>query len=875
MLWLQRFRLWLQTLFSRRRVVKELDDELAFHLDQQTAENIAAGMKPEEARRAALHSFGNPTLLKEQTMDAWGWLRLGEIGQDLRYVFRGMRRDVGSTLFVILIAGLGIGCASTVFSVVSALLLRPLPFREPGRLLWISNGENYSTQVENYSDLREQNQSLIDLAGWFGYYGKGDKELTGTGEPERLTSVPVTENFFALLGVEPAIGRLFTHEECQGRYSAPPAVLLSQSFWRRRFASDPNVVGSKLTLNNETATIVGVLPVSFDFASVFLPGTPIDLFIPWPLTDKTKPGGNTMALVGRLKPGVTLPSAQAELTALAKRIERQHPERNSISPRLVPLERHVSGQVRPALVVLMCAVGVMMLIVCANLSHLQMARMGTRHKEMAIRAALGAGRARLLKQLLTESIALSCCGAVLGLLLAWAGTRALARLHTFSLPLLERVRIDESTLVFTLLAAVASGVLFGLAPALLVPARNLRESLQDAGRESRGNTRHGWFRDGLVVSEFALACILLVGAGLLIQSFLRVLDVNLGFQPEHTAALRIDPSFPISNLAQQNPFIDDVLHRVRSVPGITAAGVADVLPLGGDRSWGVSGKGQVREKGTYPEAFIRVVSDGYFAALGIPLKSGRPFSESDRASGEPVAVINETLARTLWPGQDPLGQLLTTDGGRRVIGVVGDVHHGGPERLGGAELYLPMRQTQDYSEMELVVRTALPPESLAAAIRAALRPIDPNLPVTEFQTLQALLDRAVSPRRFLLMLLAGFAGFALLLASLGIYALISYSVNRRTREIGICMALGASAGLVQREVLMKTLRLTAAGVALGTLASFALTTWLESLLYNTRPTDPAVLSGVILLLCAVALVAGFIPARRASRIDPMTALRAN
>jgi predicted permease len=317
------------------------------------------------------------------------------------------------------------------------------------------------------------------------------------------------------------------------------------------------------------------------------------------------------------------------------------------------------------------------------------------------------------------------------------------------------------------------------------------------------------------------------------------------------------------------------LHRVRSVPGITAAGVADVLPLGGDRSWGVSGKGQVREKGTYPEAFIRVVSDGYFAALGIPLKSGRPFSESDRASGEPVAVINETLARTLWPGQDPLGQLLTTDGGRRVIGVVGDVHHGGPERLGGAELYLPMRQTQDYSEMELVVRTALPPESLAAAIRAALRPIDPNLPVTEFQTLQALLDRAVSPRRFLLMLLAGFAGFALLLASLGIYALISYSVNRRTREIGICMALGASAGLVQREVLMKTLRLTAAGVALGTLASFALTTWLESLLYNTRPTDPAVLSGVILLLCAVALVAGFIPARRASRIDPMTALRAN
>ena len=540
---------------------------------------------------------------------------------------------------------------------------------------------------------------------------------------------------------------------------------------------------------------------------------------------------------------------------------------------MVPLEQHVSGQVRPALMVLMCAVGVVMLIVCANLSHLQMARMGTRQKEMAMRAALGAGRFRLLRQVLTESVILSCCGAALGLLLAVAGTRALAHLSAFNLPLLASVRVDGSTLAFTLLAALASGVLFGLAPALQVPTHKLRAGLQDAGRESSASRQHNWLRDGLVISEFALACVLLVGAALLIQSFLRVLDVNLGFQPERTAALRIDPSIRISDLAQQNAFIDDVLQRTRSIPGIAAAGITDVLPLDGDRGWQVGAKGQVYDKNNHPEAFIRVVSDGYFEALGIPLKAGREFTGSDRSSTEPVVVVNETLARTLWPGQNAVGQMMTTDGGRRVVGVVGDVHHGGPERLGGSEMYLPMRQTGDYAAMKLVVRTALPPASLAASIKTALRPIDPNLPVTEFQTLQGLVDKVVSPRRFLVVLLSGFAGFALLLASLGIYALISYSVNQRTKEIGIRMALGANSWLVRRGVLTKTLRLALAGVALGILGSFALNKWIESLLFGTTPTNPAVFSGVSLLLCAVALVAAYVPARRASRIDPLQALR--
>jgi predicted permease len=851
----------------------DLERELQSDLALEEEEQRERGLSSEEARYAALRAFGNPTLIREQTHATWSWNWLESLASDLKYGFRGMGRNAGSTLFAIFIVGLGIGGASTVFSVVNALLLRPLPFRDPGQLVWISNGENYSTQTEHYSDLRDQNQSFSDLAGWSGTYNSGDRELTGTGEPERLTSVPVTQNFFTLLGVEPLIGRSFTREESQGKYSAPPAMLLSYGFWRRRFRSDPNVVGEKLTLDSQPVMVIGVLPPSFDFASIFAPGIPIDIFVPWPLTDNTKPAGNTMKIVGRLKPGATVAGAQAELTVLAKQLVSQHQERNPIFPRLVPLEQQVSGQVRPALMVLMCAVGVVMLIVCANLAHLQMARMGTRQKEMAVRAALGAGRFRLLRQVLTESVILSCCGGALGLLLAMAGTRALAHLSAFNLPLLASVRVDGSTLAFTLLAAVASGVLFGLAPALQVPAYQLREGLQDAGRESTGSSRHGWFRDGLVVSQFALACVLLVGAALLMQSFLRVLDVNLGFRPEHAAALRIDPGFRIPNLAQQNSFVDDVLHRARSVPGITAAGISDVLPLDGDRGWQVGAKGQVYDKDHHPEAFIRVVSDGYFEALGIQLKSGREFTESDRAASEPVVMVNETLARTLWPGQDTVGKMMTQDGGRRVVGVVADVHHGGPERLGGSEMYLPMRQTGDFSAMRLVVRTALPPDSLAAGIRMALRPLDPNLPVTEFQTLQGLVDKVVSPRRFLVLLMSGFALFALLLASLGIYALISCSVNQRTKEIGIRMALGASSGLVRRGVLATTLRLALVGVALGTLGSFALSKWIESLLFGTTPANPAVFSSVGLLLCAVALIAAYVPARRASRIEPLRALR--
>jgi len=374
----RRLRYWLD--HSERQSL--LWEEMEFHIDSMLEELVAQGMSGQEARATAHRKFGNMTQKSEEARSIWIVRRMNDLAQDLRYSFRGMRRDAGFTTFAILIAALGIGASSTVFSMVNALLLRPLPFRDPGRLVWISNIDNWTaTQTEHYVDLREANQSFSDLAGWNAYYRPGDEELTGSGEPERLTSVAVTGNFFSLLGVQPAIGRLFITAECQGRYSAPPALLLSYGFWRRRFASDPSVVGRKLVLNNQPVTVVGVLPASFDFGSVFAPGTPIDIFTPWPLMDKTKPSGNTMKVVGRLKPGATLPGAQAEFSALGKQLEKQHPERNAIVPRLVPLEQHVSAPVRPALFVLACAVGVVTLIVCANLSNLQLARLGARQRK--------------------------------------------------------------------------------------------------------------------------------------------------------------------------------------------------------------------------------------------------------------------------------------------------------------------------------------------------------------------------------------------------------------------------------------------------------------------------------------------------------------
>ena len=798
--------------------------------------------------------------------------------QDLRYTFRTLRRDAGFTSFAILIVGFGIGASSTVFSVANAVLIRPLPFRDADRLAWIANHDTsglsgQTTQVGHFLDLREQNRSFSDIAAYFAFYGVGDNKLTGQGEPERLSGVPVSENFFPLLGVQPQLGRLFSPEEC--KWHGPKAVLLSHGLWERRFASDPGIVGKPLTLDDEPVTVVGVLPASFDFASVFAPGSHIDVYFPFPLTAETNRWGNTLAIIGRLKPGVALGSAQAEVRILAEQNTRAHPERNDFEGKLSLLREHVSGRIKPALVVLGCAVGVVMLIVCANLSNLLLARTATRQKEIAIRTALGAGRGRLVRQMLTESVTLSCCGAVLGLLLAVAGARSLAHLTAISIPLLQNVRTDPTALGFTLVLAVLTGLVFGLVPALQVPSTALHDALKDTSRGSTEGKRRSWIRSSLVVAEIAFACVLLVGAGLLIRSFFRVLDVNLGFRPERTAALRVDPDRKYSTQAQQNAYFDEVLHRVKAVPGIEAAGLTDALPLGRNRSWGAPAKGQVYARGKFPVAFVRVVSDGYVGAMGIPLRDGRDIAEWDTPTSEQVILINETMARTLFPGENAIGKIVRACGERRVAGVVGDVRHLALEQGSGLEIYLPMRQCRDISSVDLVIRTTLPPARLASAVRAALKPIEPNLPGNEFRTLDQLVDKAVSPRRFVVFLLGGFALFALVLASLGIYGLISYSVNQRTQEIGIRMALGASAGELQGRIIMQTLGLAAIGMLLGVGASWALGRALRGFLFEVTSNDPVTFLGMLIVITMVAAVAGYVPARRASRIDPAVALRAN
>ena len=798
--------------------------------------------------------------------------------RDLRYTARTLRRDAGFTSFAILIAGLGIGASATVFSVVNTLLLRPLPFANPHELVWIANRDvsglsGQTTQVGHMVDLRERTQSMSAIAGYFAFYGVGDNLLSGRGEPERLSGVPVSDNFFDVLGVRPHLGRVFSKEECV--WNASPVVMLGYGLWQRRFNSDPGIVGSALILNDRPHTVVGVLPASFDFASVFAPGSRFDLYFPFPLSPETNRWGNTMAMVGRLKPGVSVEQAGAEVRTLAGQITTEHPERNTFQGNVKSLAEQVSGRIRLAVWVLAGAVGMVMLIVCANLSNLLLARTAARQKEVAIRTALGAGRARLLGQLLTEGIVLSCGGAVLGLLLAFAGTRALARLDAVSIPLLQNVQTDWTALGFTLVVAVATGIVFGLAPALQLRAAALTSALNDAARGSTEGRQRAWIRNALVVSEVAFACVLVVGAGLLIRSLIHVLDVDMGFQPARAVTIRVDPDSRYSTTARRVTYFDEVLRKVKEIPGVEAAGITDALPLGRNRTWGARAKGVTYERGRGPMAFVRVVTDGYPAAMGIPLVAGRDILPGDTPTSEPVMLVNETMARTLWPGEDPLGKYVLNACAkeRRVVGVVGDVRHLALEQGAGNEMYLPLRQCGDQTSADLVVRSTQPPAQLAGAIRAKLQPLTANLPGNDFRTLQQLVDKSVSPRRFTVVLLGAFAAFALVLASLGIYALISYSVNQRRQEIGIRMALGASASDVQGGIIRQTLKLAAIGMALGTAASWAMAQSAAGLLFGVTARDPGTFLGMLAVLSIVALIAGYLPARRASQIDPMVALR--
>ncbi|HEX5086148.1 MAG TPA: ABC transporter permease [Blastocatellia bacterium] len=796
--------------------------------------------------------------------------------QDLRYGARALYKNPVFTLIAALTLALGIGANTAIFSVVNTLLFRPLPFHEPERLVWIANTgtagglSSVTTRVANFNDWRAQNKSFEDLAAYFAFFDYGSYNLVGVGEPERLVGVDVSQNFFALLGVRPLLGRGFNEEEC--RWNGSPAVILSHAYWTRRFAADPGVIGRSLTLNDKPTTVVGVMPPDFDFASVFSPGSKIDILTPFPLTQETDRWGNTLAVVGRLKPGATIAQAQAEFDLLNRQLKQAHPERWSWGAKMSGLQEQISGRFRRAFLALFGAVGCVLLIACANLSNLLLARASTRRKEMAVRLALGANRARLTRQMLTESLLLSCAGAMLGLPLAYGATRALATSKAFSIPLLQSVTIDWTTLSFTLIVAFAAGLLFGAAPALQMSGADMLEDLKDAGRGSSHGMR-AWTRQGLVVSEVALACVLLVGAGLLVRSFKRLLEVDLGFRPEQAAAWRIETGERFQNDAQRVAFFNELILSVMTVPGVESAGLTDTLPLGRNRSWGVGAKGQTYAEGQYPIAFPRIIDHGYLKTMRIPMRAGRDFNEHDTAESEKALIINETMARRLWPDRDAVGQIAMV-GGRewRIVGVAGNVRHSSLEQEAGLEMYLPITQSSS-SSVELVVRTKLAPEAMAPGVRAALSKVDPRLPTAEFQTLGQLVDQATSPKRLVTLLLGGFSLLALILAALGIYGVISYSVTQRTRELGIRVALGAQTAKVLMMVIRQGLAPVAIGLALGLAGAAALTRLMATLLFGISATDPATFAGIALLLVSVALLACYFPARRAAKVDPMIALR--
>jgi putative ABC transport system permease protein len=806
---------------------------------------------------------------------------MGKLFHDVRYGARLLLKRPAFTLLTIAALALGVGANTAIFSVVNAVVLRPLAFPKPESLVMIwgavkSDGDRQRdvVSVPNFEDLRAQTQSFEQVAA---FVPSGSTLLREGGEPEQLSGAIVSADLFPMLGAATERGRVFTREE--DKAGAPPVVVLSDGVWRSRFGADPNVVGRELKLNGRGVTVVGVMTPGFKFP-VDQPKT--DFWMPLAadptvMSRNERRGIQFLRVVARLKDGVTLGQAQSEISTVAARLEQQYKENNTgLGYRVAGLHEEVVGNIRASLLMLLGAVGFVLLIACANVANLLLARATARHREIAIRTALGASRWRIVRQLLTESLLLSVAGGLVGLLLASWGIALLLAAMPTDVPRAQEIGLDARVLCFTLGVSLLSGLFFGLAPALQASRGDMNESLKEGSRGSTGGSFRNRVRSLLVVTEITLSMVLLVGAGLLVKSFMRVTHVSPGFETGRVLTVPITvPRVRYGEPAQQKAFYRDVLERARAVPGVEAVGATNMLPLSGnDRTASFDIEGQPSTPDNQPDAGTRVVSPDYFRALGVPTLRGRVFTDRD-ADGQPlVLVVNDAFARRFMPGQDPTGRgIIIGDDTWRIVGVVGDVRHEGVDVPAEPEFYAPYLQSPERG-MTLVLRTnASNPAAVTTGLREVVRSVDKDLYLPEARTMNQLLSDSLARRRFNTVLVGVFASVALLLAAIGIYGVISYTVTQRTHEIGIRVALGAQPRDVFRLIVGHGMILAAAGLALGFVGAVAVGRVMSGLLFEVGSHDPEVLGGITLLLAAVAFLACYIPARRATKVDPMIALR--
>ena len=802
--------------------------------------------------------------------------------QDIRYAFRQTVKSPAFTLVVVLTIALGIGANTTIFSVVDAVLLRPLPYRDSDRLVTILHDGDHPVAPANYLDWRNLNQSFQTM----GIAEAWAPNLSGTAQSESVVGLHVSANLLPMLGIQPLLGRFFLPDA--GQPGKEHEVILANGMWQRLFGGDPGIIGKSVTLQGEAYTVVGVMPQGFQFAPFW--ATKAEIYAPLALGERTASrGGNSLRVFARLKPDVNIDQARSEMATLTGHLEQQFPGTNrNVTVQL--LKDKVVGNVRPAMLVLLAAVSFVLLIACANVAHLLMARGAARQKEIAIRAALGAKRWRVTRQFFAESLLLAALGGAAGLLLAYWGIRALMQLLPASIPRVDAIDLNWRVLLFTAILSLLTGIIFGTAPAMHAGDVRLRDALQETGRGSGYSFRRNRLRNLLVGSEFALSVLLLIGAGLMIRTFSALRAIDPGFQPHHVLSAIVS----LAGSEQARPdkradFYQRVLQRVRALPGVESASAINHVPLAGD-TWGstfaVEGR-PLSKPGESPNAVYRAVFPGYFRTMGIPLLRGRDITSADSVSAPGVVIINHRLARRYWPGQDPIGKRITLDDPQTnpawltVVGVTYDTKQAEWTSAPRPELYIPVLQSRDYLQdpsghfeyMTLVVRSAGDPAVLANDLKIAVDALDKNVPISEITTLDQAIDDLNAQPRFELWLLAAFAGLAVLLAALGVYGVMGYSVSRRTHELGVRMALGADQSNVVRLIVRQAMTMALIGTLCGLAAGFLLTGMMAKLLYGVGTTDPLTFVGASAIVCGVALLASYLPARRATRIDPVRALR--